>query len=93
MDVAGSLSTTVKKEFLRSFMVHLSKFIHVAWGQDPGTERATFLRCELGGYMLSVHEGGDTQGVLDHKCFFEFLLIKLSQDFLGLVIQFNIKYG
>lgn len=29
-------------------------------------------------YMLSAQGGGDVQGVLDHKCFFEFPLCKTT---------------
>lgn len=82
IDVLRCFSTTVKEEFLRYFTMQLSKFIKVAQGQNPLT--AALLLYEAGGYMLKAQRGGDMQGILGHKCFFEFLLIKLlSQDFSG----------
>nr|XP_012421139.1 PREDICTED: putative protein ZNF720 [Odobenus rosmarus divergens] len=42
---------------------------------------------EAGSYMQSVQGAGDMQGVLDHKCFFEFLLGLLT--FRDVAIEFS----
>ena len=54
-------------------------------------KRATLLLYEAGGYLFTAQKEGDVQRVLDHKCFFKFLLIKvLSQDFSG--VSHSVQY-
>ena len=77
------------EEFLRCFWCKKGAFI-IAWGWDSWAERPALLLCEAGSYILSAQEGGNVQGVLDHKCLFQFLFIKLLlQDFSGAYHSFS----
>ena len=71
-------------------MVHVTNYISVAWEQEPWAERAAGWLYAAGGYLQSAQVGGDMWGVLDHQCFFEFLLGKLLlQDFSGAYHSFR----
>ena len=66
----------VKKKFLRHFWCKSA--LIVAWGQVLWAQRAAPLLYDAGGYMLSVEGGGDTQGVLDHKCLLQISTCKTT---------------